>query len=558
MRRLQPVPYRSTSNTSSTSNAADDDRQASAALPENHGSPCASSRRGAGPAGVPEMPPVRECQPTQTTFRGPTRATPLQSARNSGAPLSSNAKGRVLPGRTVPASRTAQSIDISLDEWVHADSEYGEARQQAALMIQVCRADKKSTLNLSGLHLGQLPDCMDRIALTDLQLANCQLQTLPQLPSTLITLTVRQNQLTGLPRLPSNLLKLDATANKLQRLQGLPATLQTLAAGGNQLTTLRHLPRGLITLDLSSNQFNRLPDLPATLRYLNVSNNLPMDLHGLPPKLCELEICHMRLLSLPTLPSGLTKLWARDNNLIELCALPSGLTHLNVSGNRLYTLPALPTTMSHLIARSNRIRQLPALPDALVKLDVSHNALTGLPASITTAPRLSHIDLSLNQIPGPELDNFVGTMNALGKNMSYIYFDRVERGSLHAEASVPSTALQDLALIPPIHGGEDAPAPPGSLSPVPRSRGERVTDSIATQVRMNNEEVNHPNSPMLPIPAAQSEAHETSAAKPTTIPAPSVARHGTAASLIDEWHMVDESHEWEVVHPDELQRPEAN
>ena len=488
----------------------------------------------------------------------------MPSARKSGGRRSTDPDpdSATLPGRAVRTAARLPSIDEMLDEWVHAEAEPDQrvARQQASALIQRCRSEKHPTLDLSGMVLGTLPDCLDRLALRELNVANCQLQTMPLLPPTLTALTVRQNNLTGLPPLPPKLVKLDATANRLQRLPGLPPHLEYLALGGNLLTVLREVPTRLTYLDLSSNSFKRLPDLPATLRYLNLSNNLPMDLHGLPATLAGLEICHMRLLSVPALPPGLTKLSARDNDLIELCDLPPGLTHLNVSGNRLHALPALPATMSHLIARSNRIRQLPPLPDSLIRLDASHNSLTGLPPSIETARHLSHIDLTLNQIPGPQLAAFVGKMKSLGKNMSCIHFDRHRQVPVQEERAPNPTAAQGSVLDPPAK----AEAGAGPLShdrqdrqdgPAPqrRSRAQRVTDTLPSGAnRIDN----------LP----QADAPATIFATPEGESPRDVADHSSgnspdrlaASGFFDDWHLVEGLNEWEDIHPDELQRPESN
>lgn len=536
MQRIQHAPSRSFPS------SAEADKVASATSPGNPDSPRSLSRRNAGLPG--------NAQP-----RVSARATLLESARKGG-PRFSVADTGAVRGRVARASGAPQPIDTMLRDWVRAEPICAEARQKAAALIQRCHAQRNDHLDLSGLHVGTLPACIDRLPLRELTLVNCQLQTLTALPPTLTALSLRQNQLTSLPPLPAGLTKLDVTANQLRRLLALPSCLQSLAAGGNRLTTLRDVPQGLTFLDLSSNRFNRLPDLPAALRYLNLSNNLPMDLHGLPPKLAELEICHMRLLSLPTLPAGLTKLWARGNDLTELRDLPRGLTHMNVSGNRLHALPALPETMSHLIARTNRISQLPPLPVSLIKLDVSHNMLTSLPASITTVPRLSHIDLFLNQIPGPQLAAFVDAMNALGKNMSYIQFDRFEPPAVQAAGVLPLMPLQGLAVIAqqgeatakPLGDatGTKAGAPlAGQSPPLHRACAQRVTDSVATQTSARN----------LPAggPGGASKVIASYA-----VPAPGSPRsHGVSVPTGD-WHLVEGLHEWEDVHPDELQRPEAN
>ena len=258
MPRFSRVPPRSASNTAET------DRLMPANAPDAPGSPRASVRRGASLAGAP---PVGERRSAAVGLRGSMRAGQEPSARKHGGPHFQQAGTRALPGRAVPAGSTPSSIDTSLNEWIDADPLRAEARQKAAALIQHCHTAKNTHLDLSGLHVGRLPDCLNRIALTDLTLADCQLQMLPGLPPALTALNLRQNQLGCLPPLPAGLVKLDVTANRLQRLQGLPARLESLAAAGNQLTVLREVPQKLTFLDLSSNRLNRLPELPSRWRW---------------------------------------------------------------------------------------------------------------------------------------------------------------------------------------------------------------------------------------------------------------------------------------------------
>ena len=443
MRRLDQA------SSSSASNMPGADTASSSSPPSNPGAPDTAT---IPTTGLPGTPQPRDRHPAQTVRRAPATANQLQLRRVQVSGSRTTAK----PGRAIssPAptrsNAAAQPIDTILAEWAQADPAHAPARQRAVAIIQGVRAGNHTRLELSQLPLGTLPDCLDRIALRTLIVADCQLQHLPALPPSLKTLNVRQNQLVELPQLPFELVKLDATANQLRQLPTLPADLAWLGMRGNRLTQLHGLPESLTHLDVSGNLLLRLPHLPASLRHLNISTNAPMDLHGLPPMLSELEICHMRLLNLPSLPTGLTKLWARINDLIQLPDLPPGLTHLNVAANRLHALPELPPMLTQLIARSNRIRQLPALPYSLVKLDVSHNALASLPASISTAPHLTHIDIYLNRIPGPALDTFVDTMNALGKNMSYINFDRAGDMMPDHGAAVPAAAMVRRMPVAPV------------------------------------------------------------------------------------------------------------
>ena len=154
----------------------------------------------------------------------------------------------------------------------------------------------KSLIDLVGLNIANLSGIQYFTSLTNLQVYNNPLTSLPALPSSLIHLFCASNQLTSLPALPSSLTSLECSNNQLTSLPALPSSLVQLTCGNNQLTSLPALPSLLTNLSCDNNQLTSLPALPISLYYLNCITN--------------------QLTSLPALPSSLAYLICSDNNIV--------------------------------------------------------------------------------------------------------------------------------------------------------------------------------------------------------------------------------------------------
>ena len=103
---------------------------------------------------------------------------------------------------------------------------------------------------------------------------NCQLTSIPSLPSTMFDLEVPYNSLTVIPPLPNGLGGLRVAYNQLTSLPTLPNTLQLLICSNNLLTTIApSLPSGFWSLDCNDNLLTSLPTLPNFLQTLRCYNN---------------------------------------------------------------------------------------------------------------------------------------------------------------------------------------------------------------------------------------------------------------------------------------------
>ena len=137
------------------------------------------------------------------------------------------------------------------------------------------------------IHVEGAPLLNDLTVGTDLiglELGNVQaLANLPELPPTLLNLTIGFSQVPELPALPEGLVGLGYSYGPLQALPPLPASLTDLYIGAAPLITLPVLPEGLLTLGLEQCPILCLPPLPEGLQSLVVSETEVTCLPNHPP-----------------------------------------------------------------------------------------------------------------------------------------------------------------------------------------------------------------------------------------------------------------------------------
>ncbi len=201
---------------------------------------------------------------------------------------------------------------------------------------------------------------------------NYSLQTLPTLPSTLLTLICSSNSLSTLPSLPNSLTYLDCRFNSLTSLPSLGSSLLTVLCSSNLLTTLPSLPNSLTYLDCRVNSLTSLPSLGNSLLTLLCTSNSLTTLPSLPNSLTYLDCRVNSLTSLPSLGSSLLTLLCTSNSLTTLPSLPNSLTYLDCTSNSLTSLPALPNSLNELYCEHNNISCFPTFPSSIKPYVIGH------------------------------------------------------------------------------------------------------------------------------------------------------------------------------------------
>lgn len=119
-----------------------------------------------------------------------------------------------------------------LDQWANtAVTQQGQDIYTAVRLLNSADRTQAETLDLQGLRLTSLPDCLHELdSLKELNLSNNRLGTIPPLPRFLTKLDLRRNGNVELPVIPRTLrdLKVDpsAAARKLQELESLSMILR--------------------------------------------------------------------------------------------------------------------------------------------------------------------------------------------------------------------------------------------------------------------------------------------------------------------------------------------
>jgi uncharacterized repeat protein (TIGR01451 family) len=236
-------------------------------------------------------------------------------------------------------------------------------------------------------------------SLLTLNCDNNLLITLPVLPTTLVSLSCNINHLTALPGLPASLSSLECYENQISSLPVLPASLQSLTCSSNHLTGLPILPGALQTLKCYADSLYALPALPSSLTYLDCNNNTFATLPSLPVSLSFLNCSSDHLPTLPTLPGSLITLLCGGNNCTSLPTLPGFLQTLDCGSNPLTGLPGLPNSLVELRCESDGLTLLPTLSTSLIILDCNSNSLDSLPTLPVSLNRLDCENNHLTALP---------------------------------------------------------------------------------------------------------------------------------------------------------------
>lgn len=236
---------------------------------------------------------------------------------------------------------------------------------------------------------------------TTLKYLNCignNLLVFPQLPQGILSFEAAFNRFTAMPMLPSSLIILDVSGGLITGTLNLPPNLESAICYNNGFTSIGTLPSSLINLNVGRNQISSIPALPSTLKILECSTNpLTSPLPALPASLESLGASQCNLTVTPVLGPNLITIYLSYNQLTSISSFPLSAITIDVSGNLLTTMPNIPANVRNLSIRSNLITSLPYLPDTMHNLFFDHNQISIL----DSLPKVcSIINGSYNQITG--------------------------------------------------------------------------------------------------------------------------------------------------------------
>lgn len=254
------------------------------------------------------------------------------------------------------------------------------------------------------------------------KVANNNLTSIPNLPSTVINLDIRQNNLTSIPALPSGLQEylggdnpnlplptfpttitvLDISDNNLSSFPALWPGITNLSIGGNPAATLPPMPPNLEVLRINNQGLTQLPPLPNTItnleaqfndftvvnsfppnvEWLNLTNCSQLDsVYNIPNSVTTLTIQNCGLKYIGNLPANVSAVYLDYNDLTALPPIPAGIDGLNIDFNQISTIDYLPATMNSFRAINNNLECLPIIPNVSgsINLNLTGNPLPCLP-----------------------------------------------------------------------------------------------------------------------------------------------------------------------------------
>jgi hypothetical protein len=236
------------------------------------------------------------------------------------------------------------------------------------------------SLDCSFNNIDSLPNLPS--TLTDLECIINNITVLPSLPDSLTILDCLGNYIRSIPLLPNTLISLGCAGNPIYVLPNLPASLRSLSCGGDSLHVIPTLPDSLVSLDCENNLLTVLPILPSTIQTLSCNNNNLDSLPVLPDSLALLDCAFDLLSQLPALPGNLRQLYCNNNYLSELPVLPNKINTLECNNNQLTLIPNLPHRLYTFNCSVNT--QLSCLPpiDSIRNLYFDSTAITCLPDTL--------------------------------------------------------------------------------------------------------------------------------------------------------------------------------
>jgi Leucine-rich repeat (LRR) protein len=180
----------------------------------------------------------------------------------------------------------------------------------------------------------------------------------------------------------------------LGSLSWLPRSLRelTLDCSDREVAvSLPELPTGLLALEVRNAGLTACPVLPPSLTSL-VLRNLPLsDMPPLPLTLKTLEVSHLPIVEMTALPDTLTSVRCYGTEIREFPAVERGVEELCVCDNpRLARIPSLHHVIGLRIlwCRGNALTELPALPNTLQCLDCRDNQISAVPISLFNCMRM--------------------------------------------------------------------------------------------------------------------------------------------------------------------------
>lgn len=218
--------------------------------------------------------------------------------------------------------------------------------------------DLPSSLKVLDCENNKLDTPLDNLpkGLKVLICSNNSIKLFENLPNELVCLVCQKNKITNLENLPESLEMLDCSYNEMIiNLSNLPANLKILHCNGIPLNNLNNLPVSLtdlscvncdlisinlpcnlIGLDASINKIKKLDSFPPNMEHIDLSDNPKIKISNLPSSLLNLDVTDCELTKLPILNDGIRYCYVSCNSIssIDGKQLPQSLLYFDCTDNK--------------------------------------------------------------------------------------------------------------------------------------------------------------------------------------------------------------------------------
>ncbi len=196
--------------------------------------------------------------------------------------------------------------------------------------FQVLR--RKSTPDLAWVDLPE--------GLVEINVADCDLTSIPDLPDSILRLYLTDNNIGNLTAFPPEIMLAEIGNCGMTALPEIPATMQILDCSNQEITELPLLS-DMVTLEINDTSIDSL-FLPQSLRSLLARNGILSYINWFPSDLNQIDVINNNLDEIPLIPEEVTVLSISDNNISCLQNLPEVLFLFYFEDNPLTCFPSLP------------------------------------------------------------------------------------------------------------------------------------------------------------------------------------------------------------------------
>jgi len=310
-------------------------------------------------------------------------------------------------------------------------------------ILEVSKISKNRVLDLSYQNLSEVPECLkDFTWIKILRIKGNNIKELKNLPPNLSGLDASYNKMKKIDgiNLEQKITSFNVSHNKLEYVKYLPDTIAYLRLEENKLINIDSFPQNCILINIAENSLTSLPELPHLVNRLDCRSNL-LTYEGVDgcfnEKLKSINMSGNKFTKLPIFFDDVVNIEAGDNYINKIEYLPKNLKKIELYNNNLKQIDL--NDGLHIVDLShNGFSHCPIFPEGIIEINISDNELTEL----TNIPiSVKKLDISRNYLHDIEFD----LMSRLNMELKYgdNYIESENEMSLFNDCSTKSNSSDE-------------------------------------------------------------------------------------------------------------------